>query len=553
MISDSVKTGVERAPHRSLLKASGLTDEELRRPLIGIVNSQNDIVPGHIHLDTIAEAVKTGVLMAGGTPLAFPAIGVCDGIAMGHKGMHYSLISRELIADSVEAMALAHGFDALVMIPNCDKIVPGMLMAAARINIPTVVVSGGAMLSINKLQQDLDLNSVFEAVGAYKAGNLDEAGVAKYENSACPTCGSCSGMFTANSMNCLSEAIGMALPGNGTIPAVFSERIRLAKYAGMQVMEMLEKDIKPRDIMTAKTFENALTVDMALGCSTNSMLHLPAIAHEAGVELNLELANEISAKTPNLCKLAPAGPHHIQDLYFAGGVMAVMKELDKKGLLHTDLMTVTGKTIKESIDAATNMNEVVIRPIDKPHSETGGIAVLKGNIAPDGCVVKKSAVSKEMLVHSGPAVVFDSEDEAIKAIYGGKIKSGDVVVIRYEGPKGGPGMREMLSPTSAIAGMGLDKEVALITDGRFSGATRGAAIGHVSPEAAEGGKVGLIKNGDIIEIDILKGQLNAKVSEEEFSKRLEGHVIKEPKIKTGYLARYAKQVTSASTGAVLKV
>jgi len=552
MISDRVKKGIERAPHRSLFKAMGYTNEEINRPLIGIVNSQNDIVPGHIHLDTIVEAVKTGVLMSGGTPIVFPAIGVCDGIAMGHKGMHYSLVTRELIADSIEAMAEAHGFDALVMVPNCDKVVPGMLMAAARVNIPTVVVSGGPMLSINSNGQDLDLNSVFEAVGSFKAGTATEEDVSCAEDSACPSCGSCSGMFTANSMNCLSEVLGIALPGNGTIPAVYAERIRLAKKAGMQVMEMFEKDIKPRNIMTKDAFMNALTVDMALGCSTNSMLHLPAIAYEAEVELDLEIANEVSSKTPNLCKLAPAGPWHIQDLYAAGGVQAVMKELTKKDLLTVDLMTVTGKTVKENIDKTVNKNTKVIKPIDEPHSITGGIAVLKGNIAPDGCVVKKSAVAKEMLQHSGPARVFDSEDAAIKAIYNNEIKAGDVVVIRYEGPKGGPGMREMLSPTSAIAGMGLDKEVALITDGRFSGATRGASIGHVSPEAADGGPIGLVNEGDIIEIDIEKGKINLKVSNEELEDRKNSFVPKEPKIKKGYLARYAKLVTSASTGAVLK-
>lgn len=552
MKSDSVKSGVERAPHRSLFKASGFTDEELSRPLIGVVNSQNDVVPGHVHLDTIAAAVKTGILMAGGTPIEFPAIGVCDGIAMNHIGMHYSLATRELIADSIEAMTLAHGFDALVLIPNCDKVVPGMLMAAARLNIPAVVISGGAMLSIENKSKDLDLNSVFEAVGAFKAGKITEEEVEECENNACPTCGSCSGMFTANSMNCLSEVLGLALPGNGTIPAVFSERIRLAKHAGMQVMEMLERDIKPRDIMTKASFMNALTVDMALGCSTNSMLHLPAIAYEAEVELSLEIANEVSSRTPHLCKLAPAGPYHIQDLYFAGGVQAVMKELAKKDLLATNIVTVTGKTIAENIEKAVNKNTEVIRPIDNPYSLTGGIAVLKGNIAPDGCVVKKAAVAPEMLKHQGPAKIFDSEDDAIKAIYAGQIVSGDVVVIRYEGPKGGPGMREMLSPTSAIAGMGLDKEVALITDGRFSGATRGAAIGHVSPEAAEGGPIGLLQDGDIITIDILAGVLKTEVSDEELAKRSETRVIKEPKIKKGYLARYAKLVTSASTGAVLK-
>lgn len=550
--SDSVKLGIERAPHRSLFKAMGYTDEEIRKPLIGIVNAKSEIVPGHIHLDTVVDAVRTGVLAAGGTPITFPSIGVCDGIAMGHIGMHYSLVTRELIADSIEAMVLAHGFDAIVMVPNCDKIVPGMLMAAARVNIPTVVVSGGPMLSLDYGDGDLDLNSVFEAVGSYKAGNFSEEDVEKWENNACQTCGSCSGMFTANSMNCLSEAIGIALPGNGSIPAVFSERLRLAKLAGTKVMEMLERDIKPRDIMNEKTFMNALAVDMALGCSTNSMLHLPAIAHEAGVELNLEVANEISAKTPNLCKLAPAGPYHMQDLYFAGGVHAVMKELTKKDLLKTDNITVTGKTLEENLEKVTNKNTKVIRTTENPFSETGGIAVLKGNIAPDGCVVKKSAVAPEMLKHTGPARVFDSEDEAIKAIYGSEIKAGDVVVIRYEGPKGGPGMREMLSPTSAIAGMGLDKEVALITDGRFSGATRGAAIGHVSPEAADGGNIGLLQNGDTIAIDIINGTINADVSDEELAKRRETFVPKEPKIQSGVLARYARLVTSASTGAVLK-
>lgn len=552
MRSDSVKTGIERAPHRSLFKAMGYTDEEIRRPLIGIVNSQNDIVPGHIHLDTIVDAAKTGVLMSGGTPIVFPAIGVCDGIAMGHVGMHYSLVTRELIADSIEAMTMAHGFDALVMVPNCDKIVPGMLMAAARLNIPTVVVSGGAMMSINKKGKDLDLNSVFEAVGSFKAGSMTQEEVYECENNACPSCGSCSGMFTANSMNCLTEVLGLGLPGNGTIPATYAERIRLAKLAGMAVMNLLEKDIKPRDIMNEKAFYNALTVDMALGCSTNSMLHLPAIAHEAEVELNLDIANEISSRTPNLCKLSPAGPYHIQDLYNAGGVQAVMKELSKKNLLNTDLLTATGKTVGENIEKAVNRDNNVIRPIDNPHSTTGGIAVLKGNIAPDGCVVKRSAVAKQMLQHEGPARVYDSEDEAIKAIYDGQIKKGDVVVIRYEGPKGGPGMREMLSPTSALAGMGLDKEVALITDGRFSGATRGAAIGHVSPEAADGGNIGLVKEEDVIVIDIEKGTINLKVSDEELEARRKDFVPKEPKIKKGYLARYAKLVKSASTGAILE-
>ena len=552
MNSDQIKSGIERAPHRSLLKAMGYTDEELKRPLIGIVNSQNDIVPGHIHLDTIVNAVKTGVTMAGGTPAEFPAIAVCDGIAMGHKGMHYSLVSRELIADSIETMALAHGFDALVMVPNCDKVVPGMLMAAARVNIPTVIVSGGAMLSLEKNGKNLDLNSVFEAVGSYKAGLIDEAEVLECENSACPTCGSCSGMFTANSMNCLTEVIGMGLPGNGTIPAVYAERVRLAKMAGMKVMEMFEKNICPRDIMTPEAFKNALTVDMALGCSTNTMLHLPAIAYEAGVALDLVMANEISKKTPNLCKLAPAGPYHIQDLYAAGGIQAVIKELSKKELVNVSLMTVNGQTIEENIKTAVNKDTNVIRPIDNPYSSSGGIAVLRGNIAPDGCVVKKSAVAEEMLQHRGPARVFDSEEGAINAIYAKKIVEGDVVVIRYEGPKGGPGMREMLSPTSALAGMNLDKKVALITDGRFSGATRGAAIGHVSPEAAEGGNIGLVNEGDFIAIDIMNNTIELEVTEEELTKRRESFVPLEPKIKTGYVARYAKLVTSASTGAVLK-
>lgn len=552
MRSDVVKGGIERAPHRSLFKAMGYTNEEIKRPLIGIVNSQNDIVPGHIHLDTIADAAKTGVLMAGGTPVEFSTIAVCDGIAMGHGGMHYSLVSRELIADTVETMTLAHGLDALVFIPNCDKVVPGMLMAAARLNIPAIFVSGGPMLSLEKDGKYLDLNSVFEAVGSYKAGMMSEEEVYACEDSACPTCGSCSGMFTANSMNCLTEVIGMGLPGNGTIPAVFSERIRLAKTAGMKVMELLEKDIKPRDIMTPKSFANALTVDMALGCSTNTMLHLPAIAHEAKVELNLEMANEVSSKTPNLCKLSPAGPHHVQDLYNAGGLQVVMKELSKKGLINTEVPTVNGNTVAENIANVVNRDETVIRPIDNPYSETGGIAVLRGNIAPDGCVVKKSAVAPEMLKHEGPARVFDAESDAIEAIYGGKIVPGDVVVIRYEGPKGGPGMREMLSPTSALAGMKLDKQVALITDGRFSGATRGAAIGHVSPEAAEGGNVGLIEEGDTIKIDIMAGSIELDVTEDVLAKRRETFEPKAPKITTGYVARYAKLVTSASTGAVLK-
>ncbi|MDR5659575.1 dihydroxy-acid dehydratase [Serpentinicella sp. ANB-PHB4] len=553
MRSDRVKTGVERAPHRSLFKAMGYTDEEIKAPLIGVVNAKNEIVPGHINLDKIAEAVKAGVRIKGGTPIEFPAIGVCDGIAMGHVGMHYSLASRELIADSIEAMVMAHGFDALVMIPNCDKIVPAMLMAAARVNIPTVVVSGGPMLAGKVREQEVSLSNVFEAVGSVKTGKMTEDELSDYEDHACPGCGSCSGMFTANSMNCLTEVLGMGLPGNGTIPAVYAERIRLAKRAGMAVLDILEKDIKPKDIMTEKAFDNALTVDMALGCSTNSMLHLPAIAYEAGIDLDLEKANEISAKTPNLCKLSPAGPDHIEDLYAAGGVAAVMKELTKKELLHVDLPTVTGKSIKENIQSVNNLNTKVIRTIENPYSNTGGIAVLKGNIAPMGCVVKRSAVAKEMLQHKGPARVFESEEDVIEAILGGKINKGEVVVIRYEGPKGGPGMREMLSPTSALAGMGLDKDVALITDGRFSGATRGASIGHISPEAAEGGPIALVEEGDMIEIDINNGTIHLEVSEEALTKRKEKWVAPEPKIKTGYLSRYAKLVTSASTGAVLKV
>jgi len=552
MRSDKVKKGIEKAPHRSLLKAMGLTDEEIRKPLIGIISAKSEVVPGHIHLDNIAEAVKAGVRIAGGTPLEFPSIGVCDGIAMGHTGMKYSLASRELIADSIETMTIAHGLDAIVLIPNCDKIVPGMLMAAARLDIPAIVVSGGPMLSIKKNDTYLDLNSVFEAVGAVQAGKMKDEELLEIEDNACVGCGSCSGMFTANSMNCLSEVLGIALPGNGTIPAVYAERIRLAKEAGMKIMELLEKDIKPSDILTEKAFINALTVDMALGCSTNSMLHLPAIAHEAGVTLNLDIANEISGKTPNLCKLAPAGPYHVQDLYMAGGVQAVMNELNKKNLLYTDLPTVTGKTVGENIKNAVVKDYNVIRPIGNPYSETGGIAVLRGNLAPDGAVVKRSAVAEEMLVHRGPARVFDSEEEVIQAIYGGKINKGDVVVIRYEGPKGGPGMREMLSPTSAICGMGLDKDVALITDGRFSGATRGASIGHVSPEAMEGGPIAIVQEGDIISIDIPNGKLNVELSDEEVKRRLETWTAPQPKVKKGYLARYAKLVTSASTGAVLK-
>lgn len=551
MYSDIVKKGVEKTPHRSLFKASGLTDEELSRPLIGVVSSKNEIIPGHIQLDKIAEAVKAGVRIAGGTPLEFPAIGVCDGIAMGHVGMKYSLASRELIADSIESMALAHGFDALVLIPNCDKIVPGMLIAASRLNIPSIICSGGPMLSMNFNGKDRDLNTAFEAVGAFKAGTIDETGLLELEEAACPTCGSCSGMFTANSMNCLCEVLGMALPGNGTIPAVYSERIRLAKQAGMKIMELLEKNIRPRDIITPDSLYNALRVDMALGCSTNSMLHLPAIAYEAKAPISLDYANEISEQTPNLCHLAPAGDHHVQDLYAAGGVTAVMNELSKANLLKLDTITVTGKTQGENIKGHEVKDYSVIRPLDNPYSATGGIAVLKGNLAVDGSVVKRSAVAPEMLQHEGPAKVYDSEDEAIAAIYAGEIKSGDVVVIRYEGPKGGPGMREMLSPTSAICGMGLDKEVALITDGRFSGATRGAAIGHVSPEAMEGGPIAYVQNGDIIEIDITNGILNVKVSDEEMEARKKNWTPNEPKIKSGYLRRYSKLVSSAMQGAVM--
>jgi len=550
--SDLAKSGVEKAPHRSLFKAMGYTNEEIKQPLVGIVNSKSEIIPGHMHLNTIAEAVKAGVRMAGGTPVEVPAIGVCDGIAMGHIGMHYSLASRELIADSIETLAMAHSFDALVLIPNCDKIVPAMLMAAARINIPAIVVSGGAMLPGKIEEKRLSLTDVFEAVGAVKSGKMTEEELYQYEETACPGCGSCSGMFTANSMNCLTEVLGMGLPGNGTVPAVYAERIRLAKKAGMMVMKLLKNSIRPRDIMTKEAFYNALTVDMALGCSTNSMLHLPAIAHEAGVELNLEIANEISERTPNLCKLAPAGPHFIVDLYEAGGVQAVMKELSKKNLLNLSLITVTGKTLGENIASAVNRNPNVIRPIDNPYSKTGGIAVLKGNLAPDGCVVKRSAVAEEMLQHRGPARVFNSEEEVIEAIFSGRINKGDVVVIRYEGPKGGPGMREMLAPTSALAGMGLDKDVALITDGRFSGATRGASIGHISPEAAEGGSIALVEEGDIISIDMINGTIELEVSDEELKRRKEKWQAPEPKVKSGYLARYAKLVTSASTGAILK-
>lgn len=551
MYSDIVKKGIEKTPHRSLFKASGFTDEEIQRPLIGVVSAKNEIIPGHVHLDKIAEAVKAGVRIAGGTPIEFPAIGVCDGIAMGHIGMKYSLASRELIADSIESMALAHGFDALVLIPNCDKIVPGMMIAAARLNIPSIVVSGGPMLSVNFKGKFRDLNTNFEAVGAFKAGTINEQELIELEEAACPSCGSCSGMFTANSMNCLSEVLGMALPGNGTIPAVYSERIRLAKHTGMKIMELLEKNIRPRDIITPDSIYNALRVDMALGCSTNSMLHLPAIAYEAKAPITLDYANDISKETPNLCHLAPAGEHHVQDLYAAGGVQAVMNELSKKNLLKLDTITVTGKTLGENIADHPVLDYSVIRPIDNPYSQTGGIAVLKGNLAVDGSVVKRSAVAPEMLKHEGPAKVFESEEEAIDAIYKGKIVKGDVVVIRYEGPKGGPGMREMLSPTSAICGMGLDKDVALITDGRFSGATRGAAIGHVSPEAREGGPIAFVKDGDIIQIDIENCVLNVKISDEEMAKRKENWTPNEPKVKTGYLRRYSKLVSSAIQGAVM--
>ena len=551
MISDRVKKGPDKTPHRSLFKAMGYTDEELSRPLIGVVNAQNEIIPGHIHLDNIAKAVKAGILAAGGTPIEVPAIGVCDGIAMGHIGMHYSLPTRELIADSVECQAMAHAFDGLVLIPNCDKIVPGMLMAAARLNIPAIVCSGGPMLAGHMGCEKLSLSKTFEAVGAYEAGLIDDAKLKEYENKSCPSCGSCSGMYTANSMNCLSEVIGMALPGNGTIPAVYGDRISLAKHAGMQIMKLVEKDIKPRDIMNEKAFRNALTMDMALGCSTNSMLHLPAIAHEAGVELNLEMANEISAKTPNLCHLAPAGSHYIEELNAQGGIRAVMAEINKLGLLELDNLTVTLKTVGENIEGFEGADGEIIRPVTDPYSKTGGIAVLKGNIAKNGCVVKRSAVAPEMLKHTGPARVFTSEEAAIKAIFGGEIVKGDVVVITYEGPKGGPGMREMLSPTSALAGMKLDKDVALITDGRFSGASRGASIGHVSPEAAAGGNIGLVQEGDIIEIDINAGNINVNVSDEELEERRKNWVIPEPKIKTGYLAKYAKLVSSADKGAIL--
>ena len=553
MKSDSVKKGISTAPNRSLFKALGLTDEEMERPLVGIVSSYNEIVPGHMNIDKIVEAVKMGVAMAGGTPIVFPAIAVCDGIAMGHVGMKYSLVTLELIADSTEAMAMAHAFDALVMVPNCDKNVPGLLMAAARVNVPTIFVSGGPMLAGRYKGEKRSLSSMFEAVGAHAAGTMSEEEVEEFVNKVCPTCGSCSGMYTANSMNCLTEAIGMGLQGNGTIPAVYSERIRLAKHAGMKIMELYEKNIRPRDIMTEDAFMNALTVDMALGCSTNSMLHLPAIAHEAGIELNVDIANEISARTPNLCHLAPAGPTYMEDLNEAGGVYAVMNELTKKNLLKTDLITVTGKTVGENIKDCVNKNPDVIRTIDNPYSETGGIAVLKGNLAPDSGVVKRSAVVPEMMVHEGPARVFDCEEDAIEAILGGKIVKGDVVVIRYEGPKGGPGMREMLNPTSAIAGMGLGSSVALITDGRFSGASRGASIGHVSPEAAVGGNIALVEEGDIIQIDIPNNTLNFVISDEELEERRKKWQPREPKIKTGYHARYVEMVTSGNRGAILEV
>lgn len=553
MRSDSVKKGAQQAPHRSLFHALGMTREEMDRPLVGIVSSYNEIVPGHMNLDKIVDAVKLGVAMAGGTPVVFPAIAVCDGIAMGHVGMKYSLVTRDLIADSTEAMAMAHAFDALVMVPNCDKNVPGLLMAAARINIPTVFVSGGPMLAGRVKGEKRSLSSMFEAVGSYAAGSMTLEDLEEFEQKACPTCGSCSGMYTANSMNCLTEVLGMGLQGNGTIPAVYSDRIKLAKHAGMQVMEMYRQNICPRDIMTEKAFCNALTVDMALGCSTNSMLHLPAIAHEAGVDLNLDIANEISANTPNLCHLAPAGYTYIEELNEAGGVYAVMNELDKKGLLNTDCLTVTGKTVGENIHNCINKNPEVIRPIDNPYSQTGGIAILRGNLAPDTAVVKRSAVCGEMLKHEGPARVFDCEEDAIEAIKGGKIVAGDVVVIRYEGPKGGPGMREMLNPTSAIMGMGLGSSVALITDGRFSGASRGAAIGHVCPEAAVGGPIALVEEGDTIRIDIDANKLELLVPDEVLEARRASLKPRSPEITTGYLARYAALVTSANKGAVLEV
>ena len=553
MKSDAVKTGMQQAPHRSLFNALGMTAEEMKKPMVGIVSSYNEIVPGHMNLDKIVEAVKLGVAMAGGTPVVFPAIAVCDGIAMGHVGMKYSLVTRDLIADSTECMALAHQFDALVMVPNCDKNVPGLLMAAARINVPTVFVSGGPMLAGHVKGHKTSLSSMFEAVGSYAAGIMSEEDVREFEEKACPTCGSCSGMYTANSMNCLTEVLGMGLRGNGTIPAVYSERIKLAKHAGMQVMEMYRQNIRPRDIMTKEAFINALTMDMALGCSTNSMLHLPAIAHEAGVELNPDIANEISARTPNLCHLAPAGPTYIEDLNEAGGIYAVMNEISKKGLLNLDCMTVTGKTVGENIKGCANKNPDVIRPVENPYSQTGGIAILRGNLAPGSAVVKRSAVAPEMLQHEGPARVFNCEEDAIAAIKGGKIVAGDVVVIRYEGPKGGPGMREMLNPTSAIAGMGLGSTVALITDGRFSGASRGASIGHVCPEGQVGGPIALVEEGDIISIDIDNHRLDVKVSDEELAARKAKWSAPTPQVTSGYLARYASLVTSADRGAVLEV
>ena len=552
MISDNIKKGIERTPNKSLLYALGLTDEEINRPIIGIVSSFNEIVPGHMNIDKITDAVKAGVRLAGGTPIVFPAIAVCDGIAMGHIGMKYSLVTRDLIADSTECMALAHQFDGLVMIPNCDKNVPGLLMAAARVNVPTIFVSGGPMLS-GKLKSGKRtcLSSMFEAVGAYHAGKMNEEEVCDYTENACPTCGSCSGMYTANSMNCLTESLGMALRGNGTVPAVYSKRLRLAKETGIKIMELVEKNIKPRDIMTEEAFKNALTIDMALGCSTNTMLHLPAIAHELNIDIDLHFVNDISERTPNLCHLAPAGNTFMEDLELAGGVYAVMKELEKKNLLNESLITVTGKTIKENLKDIKNYDNEIIRDIDNPYTKTGGLAVLFGNLAPNGCVVKRSAVDEKMLIHKGPARVFENEEDAIKAKKKKKIKSGDIVVIRYEGPKGGPGMREMLYPTSAIAGMGLDKEVALITDGRFSGATRGASIGHVSPEAASGGPIAYVKEGDIISIDIPNYKIELEVTDDELNKRKETMTLQEPKVKTGYLARYAKMVSSADKGAIL--
>ncbi|MBU3810553.1 MAG: dihydroxy-acid dehydratase [Candidatus Niameybacter stercoravium] len=552
MRSDVVKKGADKVPHRSLFKGMGYIEEEINQPLIGIVTAKSEIVPGHMHLDRITEAVKAGIRMAGGTPIEIPAIGVCDGIAMGHEGMKYSLVTRELIADSIECMTMAHGFDGLVLVPNCDKIVPGMLMGAARMNLPTAVVSGGPMLAGTVGGKKVSLSLIFEAVGAYNTGKISEEELYEYEEHTCPGCGSCSGMFTANSMNCMSEVLGIALPGNGSIPAVYAERIRLAKKTGIAIMKMIEKDIKICDILTEKAFENALTVDMALGCSTNTMLHLPAIAHEAGVKINLDMANEISSRTPNLCKLAPAGPHHMEDLYQAGGVAAVMKELTKKELLNEELITVTGESVGENLKSVVNKNEQVIRPIQNPYSATGGIAVLRGNLATDTCVVKRSAVAKEMMQHTGPAKVFNSEEEAKVGITSGMIEKGDVVVIRYEGPKGGPGMREMLSPTAVLAGMGLDKDVALITDGRFSGATRGACIGHVSPEAAEGGLIALVENGDLIQIDMEACSIELLVDEETIEQRRKSWVKPEPKVNHGYLARYAKLVTSANTGAIFK-